>query len=97
MIRHTALFKWTAEATAEQKQAVAAELAALASTLPFVRGYLLGPDVGLNTGNFDFGVSADFEDEAGYFAYRDDPEHREIIKRTIAPILSQRVSVQFKY
>jgi hypothetical protein len=30
-------------------------------------------------------------------AHRDDPVHREISSRTIAPILEQRVSVQFKY
>ena len=97
MIRHIAVFKWTDEATAEQKQAVAAELTALAPTIPSVRGYLLGPDVGLVAGNFDFGVSADFDDEAGFFAYRDDPAHKEIIARTIAPILVQRIGMQFEY
>jgi hypothetical protein len=40
-------------------------------------------------------VTADFDDEAGFFAYRDDPAHREIIARTIAPIMAQRVAVQF--
>jgi hypothetical protein len=97
MIRHTVLFQWTTEATEFQKQAVAAELSALAPTVPSIRGFLLGADAGLNTGNFDFAVSADFDDEAGFFAYRDDPAHREIITRTILPITAQRVAVQFRY
>ncbi len=97
MIRHTVLFRWTDTATAEQKQAVAAELSALAPTVPSVRAYLFGADAGLATGHFDFAVSADFDDEAGFFAYRDDPAHREIIARTITPILAQRVAVQFTY
>ena len=42
-------------------------------------------------------MTADFDDEAGFFAYRDDPAHREVIARVIAPIVAQRVAVQFKY
>jgi hypothetical protein len=97
MIRHTALFKWTAEATQEQRQAVPAELAALAPTVPSIRGFVMGADAGLAPGNFDFAVTADFDDEAGFFAYRDDPAHREIVARVIAPITAQRVAVQFSY
>lgn len=97
MIRHTTLFKWTAAATAEQKQAVAAELTAFAPTVPAIRSYRCGADAGLVEGNFDFAVVADFDDEAGYFTYRDHPEHREISARTVVPIMEQRVSVQFTY
>jgi hypothetical protein len=97
MIRHTALFKWTDEATAEQKAQVLAELSTLPPIVPSIRAFLLGPDTGIMTGNFDFAVTADFDDEAGFFAYRNDPVHREIIARAIEPILAQRVAVQFKY
>jgi len=97
MIRHAVLFKWTTEATDEQKTAVAAELTALAPTVPSIRGFVLGPDVGVAAGNFDFAVVADFDDEAGFFAYRDDPAHREVVGRTVTPILAQRVAVQFRY
>ena len=37
------MFRWTAEATDEQKQQVAAEL----RRLPALRAYHLGPDLGL--------------------------------------------------
>src|SRR5215472_12445752 len=97
MIRHTALFKWTTEATDEQKAAVLAELASLPPIVPSIRGFALGPDVGVATGNFDFAVTADFDDEAGFFAYRDDPVHREIVSRSVTPILAQRVAVQFRF
>ena len=97
MIRHTVLFKWTTEATDEQKQAVAAELSSLPPIVPSIRGFVLGADAGLATGNFDFAVTADFDDEAGFFAYREDPVHRDIISRTITPIMAQRVAVQFRY
>jgi hypothetical protein len=97
MIRHIALFKWTAEATGEQKAAAAADLAALRPALPSLRGFAIGADAGLAEGNLDFAVTADFDDEAGYLAYRDDPAHREVIARAIAPIVAQRVAVQFEY
>jgi len=97
MIRHTVVFKWTAQATPEQRQAVAAELAALAPAVPSIRGFVFGADAGLAPGNFDFAVTADFDDEAGFFAYRDDSAHREVIARVIAPIVAERVAVQFQY
>ncbi len=96
MIRHIVLFKWTTEATEEQKAAVAAELSALPAVIPSVRAFLIGPDAGLAVGNFDFAVTADFEDEAGFFAYRDDLAHRDVINRTITPILGERFAVQIK-
>ena len=97
MIRHTVLFRWKPEATDEEKQRVATELAKLPSMVPSVRAFASGPDAGLAQGNFDFAVSADFDDEAGFFAYRDDPGHREVIQRYILPITAQRVAVQFEF
>jgi len=64
----------------------------------FLVGVLLGFDsagaagveatyrVQIDGRNFDFAVTADFDDEAGFFAYRDDPAHREIVARVIAPM-----------
>ena len=97
MIRHTVLFSWKPEATDEEKQQAAAELAKLPSIVPSVRAFALGTDVGLNQGNFDFAVTADFDDEAGYLSYRDDPGHREVVARYILPIAARRVAVQFEY
>ena len=97
MIRHTVLFSWRPEATEEQKRQGATELAKLPSIIPSVCAFASGPDAGLAQGNFDFAVSADFDDEAGFFAYRDDPGHREVIQRYILPITAQRVAVQFEF
>ncbi len=97
MIRHTVLFSWKPEATEEEKRQAATEVAKLPSTVPSVRAFVSGPDAGLNRGNFDFAVSADFDDEAGYLAYRDDPGHRDMVQRYILPIAAQRAAVQFEY
>jgi Stress responsive A/B Barrel Domain len=42
MIRHVALFRWTEEATEEQKQRVAAEIARLPSLVPSLRAFHIG-------------------------------------------------------
>ena len=97
MIRHIALFKWAADATDEQKKAAAAEVARLPSIVSSIRAFASGPDAGINQGNFDFAVTADFDDEAGYFAYRDDPSHREIVQRYVTPIAAQRAAVQYEF
>ena len=97
MIRHTVLFAWKPEATDEQKRQGATELAKLPSIVPSLRAFASGPDARLAQGNFDFALSADFDDQAGFFAYRDDPWHRDVIKRYIVPITAQRVAVQFEF
>lgn len=97
MIRHTVLFRWKPEATEEERQQVATEVAKLPSMVPSIRSFASGQDAGLVEGNVDFAVTADFEDEAGFFAYRDDPGHRDIINRYIAPLAAQRTAVQFEF
>jgi Stress responsive A/B Barrel Domain len=97
VIRHNVLFKWKPEATDGEKEQVATELSKLPSTVPSLRAFVCGSDLGLAQGNFDFAVSADFDDEAGFFAYRDDPAHREIVERYILPITAQRVAVQLRF
>jgi len=97
MIRHTVLFKWAADATDEQKQTAATEVAKLPSIVPSIRAFASGTDAGFAERNFDFAVTADFDDEAGYFAYRDDPAHREIVQRYITPIAAQRAAVQYEF
>jgi hypothetical protein len=97
MIRHVVMFRWTAEATEEQKQQVTAELRRLPALLPVLRAYHVGPDLGLVEGNFEFAVVADFDDLEGYQVYRDNPEHREIIGKFIQPIAAQRAAVQYEF
>jgi Stress responsive A/B Barrel Domain len=97
MIRHTVLFTWTDDATDAQRKRVADELSRLPGIIPALRAYAIGTDVGVNEGNWDFAVTADFEDLDGYLAYRDDPTHRAIIAEHIAPIIARRAAVQYEY
>jgi Stress responsive A/B Barrel Domain len=95
MFRHVALFSWKPDATEAQKDALVAELEKLPGVIGTIRAYHIGPDAGLNPDNYDFGVVAEFDDEAGYLVYRDHPDHRTVITDYLRPILASRAGIQF--
>ena len=97
MIRHVVVFTWKPGMTAEQVGEIATELRSLVTTIPTIRAYTCGPDLGITQGNADFAVAADFDDEAGFVSYRDDPRHRDIIQRLINPFVAQRFALQFEF
>jgi len=95
MFRHVVLLAWTDEATSEQKAEVAAQLSKLPGVIPEIRQYVIGADAGVNQGNHDFAVVADFDSAEDYVVYRDHPAHQEIIATHIRPILGARAAVQY--
>jgi hypothetical protein len=96
MLRHIALLAWTREATAEQKAEAAAQIATLPALVPTIRAFASGADAGIREGTYDFAVTADFDDAAGYLAYRDHPRHQDIVDRYIVPIRAQGATVQYE-
>jgi hypothetical protein len=91
------MFRWTPEATREQKERVKEELGRLPGLIPQVRTYHIGEDLGLAGDiNFDFAVAADFDDLAGYLAYRENAEHQKIVETFIQPIVGARGAVQYE-
>ncbi|SEH02766.1 Stress responsive A/B Barrel Domain [Nonomuraea solani] len=94
MIRHIVLFTWTEEATDEQKAAVTAELRKLPGLIPQIRSYTVGADAGINQGNHEYAVVADFDSVDDYLVYRDHPDHQTVIAERIRPILGARAAVQ---
>lgn len=97
MIRHVAMFKWTAEATDEQKAAVAERLTGLPAEIPEIAAYHFGPDLGLGQDQYDFVVVADFDDLDSFIAYRDHPAHKAAIAESIAPIRAARAAAQYEF
>lgn len=96
MFRHVVLFRWSADTDDEAKGAIAAGLGGLPAAIATIRAYRFGADAGVNDGNWDYAVTADFDDEAGYLVYRDHPAHRQVIDDHIAPAISERAAVQFE-
>ncbi|MEV0588539.1 Dabb family protein [Nonomuraea sp. NPDC050310] len=92
--RHIVLLKWTDEATAEQKATVATELGRLPGIIPELGAYTIGLDAGVNDGNHDLAIVADFASVEDYLVYRDHPEHQDVIAKHIKPILAARAALQ---
>ena len=61
-----------------------------------IRAYRFGRNLGINPGTFDFSVTADFDDEAGYVTYRDHPVHQALIAEHMTGKVSERASIQFR-
>ncbi|GGO60396.1 Dabb family protein [Nonomuraea cavernae] len=96
MIRHVVLFTWSEDATDEQKARVAAELRELPGLIPQIRAYTFGGDLGVNQGNHEFAVVADFDTVDDYLVYRDHPRHLAVVTDHIRPILAARAAVQIE-
>ncbi|WP_219472272.1 Dabb family protein [Nonomuraea rhizosphaerae] len=95
MIRHVVMFIWTEEATDEQKAAVVTELRKLPGAIPEISSYTVGADAGINEGNYEFAVVADFDTVDDYLVYRDHPQHQKVIAEHIRPIVASRAALQF--
>jgi Stress responsive A/B Barrel Domain len=72
-------------------------IASLPTLVPTIRAFASGADIGVIEGNYNFAVTADFDDAAGYLAYRDHPGHREIVATYIAPIRAEGAAVQHEF
>ena len=97
MFRHVVMVRLSDGMTDGQKEALRAGLGRLPELIPHIRAYRFGDDAGLNEGNFDFVVTADFDDADGYLAYRDHPEHQKVVGERLAPFVIKRAAVQFEW
>jgi hypothetical protein len=95
MLRHVVMFRWTEDTTSEDVNAIQEGLGGLPGAIPEIRAYAFGRDVGINEGNYDFVVVADFHDVDDYVAYRDHPVHQAIIAERIRSHVAARAAVQF--
>lgn len=94
-IRHVVTFVFKDGTTAEQITAVTRGLDALPGLISEIREYHVGPDAGINDGNHQYAVVADFDTVEDYLVYRDHPAHGAVIAERIRPILEARAAVQY--
>lgn len=94
-VRHVVLFTWAPETTSEQIADLCAGLARLPGLVPEIAAYRFGADLGMNQGNAQFAVVADFVSAQDYLTYRDHPDHRELIADLVTPIVANRWAIQF--
>jgi stress responsive alpha/beta barrel protein len=94
VFRHIALLRWKGDASDDARERACDAIRALPSVVAEIRAYRVGDDAGETAGNYDLAIVADFDDAAGYAAYRDHPAHRRVIDELVRPILDARAAVQ---
>jgi hypothetical protein len=94
MIRHAVMFRFKPGTTSADIAAITEALGGLPHAIPEIARYQFGADIGINDGNFDFVIVADFADTDDYLTYRDHPLHRAMIAERIAPHVEERAAVQ---
>jgi hypothetical protein len=93
--RHTLMVRFTKEATEEEKQALLDGLAQLPKVIDVIRRFEFGLDLGLGDANPDMALVADFDSEADWRTYQEHPAHRVVVEDLVAPIVRERVRVQY--
>ena len=90
MIAHVATFTFPPEVTPVEIDGLAEDMRAMADSLPSIRRYLCGRNLGLRPNGADLGVIAIVDDQAGLDAYLDSPAHIELVASSIMPRLATR-------
>lgn len=94
--RHVVMFRWAEGTAPGHVQAVQDALGGLPAAIPQIRAYAFGPDAGVNEGNYDFAVVADFDGAEDYVVYRDHPEHQAVIAELFRDHVIARAALQFE-
>ena len=96
MIRHVVMFRWNDDVDGDHVDATGAALSELAASLPEILEYRHGRDLGINDGNFDYVVVADFSTSDDYVTYRDHPDHQALIGEYFSGRVAERAAVQYE-
>ena len=97
-LRHVVMFRFTDDATDEQRHALARGLDGMPAATGAVRAedYRHGFDAGVNPASWDYVVVADFASADDYRTYRDHPDHQALIRDLVTPIVGDRASIQYE-
>ncbi len=95
MLHHMVMFRFKSGTTESQIRSITAGLATLPDQIPELVRYRFGRDAAVTDGAWDYGVSADFPDSAGYHAYSNHPAHVAVLTERITPVIDEVARVQF--
>jgi hypothetical protein len=96
MVRHVVCFQWKEGTMREQEvDEVATAQRELLGPFPEVRSFKCGLDLGVNAGDRDFAMVAEFDSIDDQTIYRDYPPHQRVITDLIVPIRADRAAVQY--
>lgn len=86
MITHVWSMSFTKETTPEQRSAFIDAMAALPTQIEGVESFRAGTDLGLNPGNYEVGIVAEFADADAWRAYIEAPAHVAFVNDHVTPL-----------
>ena len=95
MLHHVIELRFNEGTTDDQIQRMADGLLGLQGQIGTIRSMRMGKDLRIRADNFEFASLTEFDDEAGYFEYRDHPAHQLVVRDLIQPIVAERAGVVF--
>jgi hypothetical protein len=96
-IQHVVLFRFHDDTDPSAVDDLTDGLRRLPGLIPQIASYVVGPDLGVSEGSWDFGLAARFASVADFETYRAHPEHQAVVDELVQPIVAERRSVQFEF
>ena len=96
MLTHVVVMTFKEDAPADQADQIVAALSGLPASIPELKEYRIGKDLGLVEGNWDLGVVAVFDNETDYRTYSTAPAHVKIVSELVRPFVDKRAALQFE-
>ncbi len=91
------LFKFRPDITETEKVNIINGLTHLYESYPERLVAHHGKDLGIQTGNYEYGICVDFTDEAQFLRYGTNAEHLKLINDHIKGAIIARSAIQFEF
>ncbi|MCW2529849.1 MAG: hypothetical protein JWM76_4709 [Pseudonocardiales bacterium] len=95
MITHVWSMSFTEDATTDQRAALTTAMAELPNLIDGVAAFRSGDDLGLNPGNSDVVIVAEFADVDAWRAYLGAPAHVAFVEQHVTPLCASWNAIQF--
>ena len=95
MFTHIWSMTFTEEATTDQRADFVATMAELPSQIEGVQSFRSGVDLGLNPGNSDVVIVAEFAEATAWSAYLDASAHVAFVHDRVTPLCASCGAIQF--
>jgi hypothetical protein len=95
MITHVWSMSFTEDTTDEQRTAFVDAMTALPSQIDGVESFRSGVDLGLNPGNSEVVIVAEFSDADAWRAYLAAPAHVAFVEDHVTPLCASWNAIQF--
>ncbi|MFC9935915.1 Dabb family protein [Glutamicibacter sp. NPDC127525] len=95
MITHVWGMTFNDHATAQRREEFLQAMAELPALTGETASFKAGADIGLNPGNSDVTIVAEFTDAQAWRNYIDAPAHQEFIEKHVNPLCASWNAIQF--